>query len=339
MKRWVYGVPLLYMFLSLLPSCASTPPDNGANIKREYNIIDSHEHIYSMEEAYKLIQAMREQNVIRTVLVGSPKELFYNTGDESGFTDSEWNNNEILQISKRHPEVFYAFATFRPDDPRILEKLKAFLQNGGKGLKLYNGHINFHDKFHTRLDAPHLMEVYEYCEKNRIPIIFHANARLYWPELKNVLDKYPNLVVNLPHFCMSLIDLNRMEEIFNNYPNVYTDVSLGHYRFAYPALQYVSDRWQTYRDFILKYRSRFLFATDMVFSPHTGYDVEYASLMISGYRDFLEKRRYTNILIDEYLMSINQLKTKDNGYFNGLELDVVTLRYIYEENPKRFLGQ
>jgi len=182
------------------------------------------------------------------------------------------------------------------------------------------------------------MELYGYCEKERVPIVFHANARLYWAELKHVLDTYPNLVVNLAHFCMALIDPERIQEIFDNYPHVYADISFGAAEYAYPAFCWVAERRAQYRAFVLRYKERFLFATDMVLTDNPAMDKDYAAAMFRGYRDFLEKDRYTNILIKEYLDTEGKKEQAAEGFLRGLQLDRETLRYIYELNPKRFLG-
>lgn len=307
------------------------------SLSRQYQIIDAHEHIKSRADAYKYLKAMDEQNVQAMMLVASPQDVLDSANVEI-FGDPEGNNEELLAIVRKHPDRFYAFATFRPDDKDMLAKLKRFLDAGGTGLKLYNGHVNYYDKFAIRLDAPHMLEVFAFCEKNSVPVIFHANARFYWDELKNILDAYPELIVNLPHYCMALIEPERMREIFERYPNTYSDISLGYYEFAYPALEYISERWQAYRDFVREYKDRFLFAADMVLTDAEATDTEYVALMIDGYRDFLEKKHYTNIVIDEYLVGRDLSKTKRNGYFYGLALDADTLSYIYEYNPKRFLG-
>jgi predicted TIM-barrel fold metal-dependent hydrolase len=318
----------------------SPPVSDQRDITGAFEIIDVHEHVQSQKGAHMFRQAMEEQNIGSMILVASPEELFHSMAvREDGFTHPELNNRELLKISQEKGDVFFAFGTFSPDDHEMLEKLKRFMEHGGTGLKLYNGHVNFYDKFDSKLDAPHLMEVYAYCEENRIPIIFHANARFYWDEIKRVLDAYPNLVVNLPHYCMALINLDRIREIFDNYPNVYSDISLGHSEFAYPALEYVSDRWQTYREFIQEYKTRFLFAADMVLTDDAAVDVQYISRMISGYREFLEQEKYTNILIEEYLSSSGEVKAGGKVYFNGLQLDADTLRHIYEINPANFLAQ
>jgi len=304
-----------------------------------YRIIDTHEHIQSRQEAQKLLAAMDREGIECIVLVGSPTELLFGgNADGLRFVNPEQNNEELLVIVRNFPGRFFAFATYSPKDVDVLGKFRDFLQRGGTGLKLYVGHYLYHDQLGVPLDAPHLMELYAFCERQHVPIVFHANARFYWKELKRVLDAYPNLVVNLAHFCMSLIDLERIREIFDCYPNVYADVSFGAAEFAYPAFRWVAERNDQYRTFIQRYKDRFLFGTDMVLTEHPSMDESYAVKMFRAYRSFLEKDRYTNILIEEYLETLGGEERGLERVLRGLELDPDTLRHIYECNPRRFLG-
>ncbi|MEN8141254.1 MAG: amidohydrolase family protein [Thermodesulfobacteriota bacterium] len=303
-------------------------------------IIDVHEHILSRQQAERFQLAAQKHRLAAIGLVASPKEVLFSMADEKGaFTDAGWNNNELLQISTAAgPGRFHAFATFSPADHDILPKLKRFINRGGRGMKLYNGHYRFHDMFNIPLDAPHLMPVYRYCEENSIPITYHVNSRYYWTELQHVLDTFPHLVVNLPHFCMSLVDLDRIAEIFNKYPNVYSDISCGEGELAYTTLAYISRYWQLYRELIVTYKTRFLFAADMVISADPEKDAHYVEEVIRNYRQLLESDQYSGILLDRYLAKRAIKKTPANSVFNGLQLDQETLRMIYGENPKRFLG-
>ena len=320
-------------------SVANTSEYGFASNKKLYDIINVHEHIQDKNQAYKYSKVIKINTINSIVLVGSPKEVLVEMDeDKMRFTDSERNNNELLEISRNAPGMFYPFATYSPDDIHIVEKLKVFLKNGGHGLKLYNGHYRFYDIFKIRLDAPHMMEAFAYCEKNRVPIIFHVNSRYYWLELKNILDTYPNLIVNLPHFCMSLIDLDRIAQILNTYPNVYTDMSCGEGELAYTTLKYISRYWNLYRGLIQTYKDRFLFATDMVLTNDPGKDENYVKEVFACYRKMLEDKTYTGILIDQYLENNQVVKTKENSLFNGLQLDTDTMQHIYEINPKNFLG-
>ncbi|MCP3876513.1 MAG: amidohydrolase [Desulfobacteraceae bacterium] len=314
-------------------------PGHAQEKIRQYRIIDVHEHIQDKWQALKYFTAIKNNSISSIVLVGSPDQVLFEPKDGlTGFTGFEKNNSELLEISKMYPGKFHAFASFSPDDERMLEKLKSFLKRGGKGLKLYNGHYWFYDFYQIPLDAPHMMPVFEWCEKNRVPIIFHANARYYWPQLKHILDTYPELIVNLPHFCMSLIDLDRIATIFNSYPNVYSDISCGEGELAYTTLEYISRYWELYRGLIKTYKDRFLFGTDMVLTHAPEKDENYVTNVFVCYRKMLENKTYTGVLIDQYLEDNQIVKTKENSLFNGLQLDTDTLDHLYEINSKNFLG-
>ena len=302
-------------------------------------IIDVHEHILSHRQAVLFKPAIARHNLAAIGLVASPREVLFEIEEEKArFTAAAENNRELLRISATAPELFFAFATFSPADRDIVPKLQRFVAAGGKGLKLYNGHYRFYDIFSIPLDAPHLMPVYRYCAANRIPITYHVNSRYYWKELKHILDTFPNLVVNLPHFCMSLVNLDRIAEIFNSYPHVYTDISCGEGELAYTTLAYISRYRDLYRELIETYPSRFLFAADMALTAAPEKDAAYVDEVITCYRHLMESDRYTGVLIERYLKAKGIAKTPANSIFKGLRLNRKTLQLIYLENPKRFLG-
>ena len=125
---------------------------------------------------------------------------------------------------------------------------------------------------------------------------------------------------------------------FDSYENVYADISCGEGELAYESLEYISRYWQLYRELIQVYKTRFLFATDMVITEKPRKDGNYVTKVVGGYRRFLEDETYTSILIDSCLEDMTIEKTEKNSVFNGLQLDEDTLQHIYEINPRRFLG-
>ncbi len=330
----------LFIFLaSAIPSFAiSSHKTQLSSGEPQYAIIDTHEHIQDRYQAKKYTRAMNAHNVVSIILVASPKEVLDNVDPtKDGFTNSEWNNSELLEIIKDAPDTFYAFATYSPRDTNIVAQLKKFIDHGGTGLKLYNGHYAYYDAFSIPLDAKHLLPVYAYCEKNHIPIVLHANTRYYWEELQRVLDTYPALIVNLAHFCMSIVDLDRIAEIFNTYENVYSDISCGEGELAYTSLAYLSRYSELFREFVQTYKTRFLFGTDTVLTDNTKKDSVYVEGVFACYRDMLERKYYTGNLITGYLKDKRIAETRENSMFNGLHLDADTLRHIYEINPAKFL--
>ena len=332
-------------FTSLTPVTESYPQTDEeeyetTETKRQFNIIDVHEHIRSYPVVEKYWPARKKHNIKGMVLVGSPKEtlgLMINS-KHKWFTKPDINNKVVLKLARDYPGEFYPFVTFSPDDEDQVEKLKSFVKEGAMGVKLYNGHSNFYEKMEIPLTAPHLMKLYAHCEKNEIPMIFHVNLNKYWDEFIEVLDAHPKLKVNIPHYGLLLRKLSKVEHILKTYPNTYFDVSFGHFYFAYIGMKRISRMSKRMRRFVKKYQNRFLFGVDIVLTNNPEKSKEYVTEMIQAYRNVLEKKRYTSTIIDQYFSFIRKKKTRKNGWLKGLNLDDETLRMIYEENPKRFIG-
>jgi len=315
------NLAILLLLILFVYGCTSNIIDD---IPLGGDIINSHEHIQSIKEAEKFIEAMDKAGISKTFLVGSPRSTVY--GGE-GFSDYDKNNQEILTIKAKYPDKFEVLCTIDPRDGQKLEKLKDCIKNGSKGLKLYNGHYAlFYDELGP-LNRTEMDEVYDYSEKNNIPILFHVNVgkENLLEEFEAILKKYPNLVINCPHFCLSSIKLSRLKYLFDTYPNVYTDVSFGF--FVQAGLERISENTTKYAQLIEQYKDRLMFGTDMVVTSNKRKTVDWIYNLTICYRDMLEKKKYKCNVGNEI-----------NGEFNGLNLDKKTLKIIYDDVPKRFLN-
>jgi len=284
-----------------------------------FEIINAHEHFQSFANVPKFLEAMRRNEVAKTVIVGSPEATIL-TG-RTGFFGEEKYNEEVLKIAQTYPEHFIVFPTINPHDPGKLEKLKQYLQRGGRGLKLYSGHSFFHD---LALDDPSLLPVYEYCEKNRVPILFHVNAGSYQKEFENVLRKFPRLKVICPHFCLSTIASERFEQLMDRHPNLYTDASFGYLDFLKEALRRISKNPKKFRRLFVKYQDRILFGTDMVVTSAKYKTADWLAQVTRAYRDVLEKEEY-----EFFAFPGEKLR--------GLALDRRVLEKVYRKNFERFM--
>lgn len=247
-------------------------------------IINAHEHLDSRESAERYLVSAKNLGIRHTVLLGSPKATL--EPGLNGFQHAEENNELILQLAKENPKSFSAFPTLDPLDPQKLEKLKGYTARGARGLKLYGGHQFFH---RSSLDDAAMLPVYDYCEKNRIPVVFHVNAALYLAEFESVLQKFPKLKVICPHYCLSTIRTDRFSRLMDLYPNLYTDTSFGFVEYFKEALLRFSKRAQTYRELMLRYQDRILFGLDLVVTREPYKTQPWMEGMIRGYRDVLER--------------------------------------------------
>ncbi|HXV28211.1 MAG TPA: amidohydrolase family protein [bacterium] len=306
---------LLGLFVFLLSPASAR---SGGRRSPQFKIMNAHEHIQSLQEVPKFLEAMDRNDIMTTVILGSSESTF--VMGRKRFKKWEENNLEILKIAKAYPGRFIAFPTLDVEDPGKLEKLKSYLNMGGRGLKLYSGNTFFHTR---PLDDPSMMPVYEYCEKNGVPILFHVNPGYFQKEFELVLKQFPGLKVICPHYCLSTIKSERFEYLMETYPGLYTDTSFGYMDFLTAAIKRFSKNPEKFRNLATKYQDRILFGTDVVVTNESAKTVDWLTQVVRVYRDMLEKKTYTFFALP-------------GETFNGLNLDPKILRKIYRDNYIRF---
>lgn len=329
------------------------------------NIIDTHEHIENIDKVPLLLQADDKSKIGKTVLVASPLETLTLNGSKS-FTKYRENFNDILEIIKTYPDRFIPFCTINPMDTDALEYLKDCIKLGGKGLKLYNGHSYYYDIFNMPLNSASMMPIYAFAEENSLPVLYHVNIANYGNELENVLKKYPDLVVSVPHFMVSSTNLDKVGRLFDLYPNLYTDVSFGSPQFFAAGFRRISDNADKYIDFMNKYQDRILFGTDMVITETMGKDEKFMKDTLMCYRNMLEKKNFTCGPVNDYYKKESEkniklyegCKPKEGAFcatrkekmqsftgwyeetknLKGLDLNPEILQKIYIDNALKFLS-
>lgn len=303
-------------------------------------IINIHEHIHWSSAAERWLEAMELCGVSATVMVGSPEATFL-LSSPPGFNNYSENNKLLLYLEEEHDSKILAFPTIDPRDPSKLSELKNYIKKGAVGLKLYSGHTGeiFPEPKTTLyeylgpLNRTDMYEVYDYCERNHIPIIWHIKLKwdYMFDETKAVLKDFPNLIVNIPHFGVLGDNVTRLGQLMDDYSGVYTDISFG--GFAHVHLPKVSENIEEYREFVIKYHDRVMFGTDMVVTNNVRKTVPWIVNLTMGYRHMMEKNEY----------HINVPNITGEGYdFNetlkGFGLSQAILNEIYFENPIRFLS-
>lgn len=285
----------------------------------QFQIINAHEHIESQKAAETYQAAAREQGIVHTVILGSPEAAL--VPGKQGFLKADENNRQMLELAHRSPLDYSVFVTIDPEDPAKLTKLKNYIRLGAKGLKLYSGHSAYHRR---PLDDPAMLPIFEFCEKESLPIVFHVNPALYQREFENILNQYPKLKVVCPHYCLSTIRWDRLQGLMDRYPNLYTDTSFGFAEYLKEALIRFSANPARYRELIARYQDRILFGLDLVVNGERYKDRQWLDSMIGAYRAILEKEEFTFIDLPGITL-------------HGLSLDRVILRKIYFANFQRFM--
>jgi len=205
---------------------------------------------------------------------------------------------------------------------------------GAAGLKLYNGHSNFHDR---PLDDESMLPVYAYCQETGLPICWHVNLVSYGDEFMRVLAKYPNLRLIIPHFGVTFFHPRQkpfrdFQALLDAYPNIYTDTSFGTRQILVSGLEAVSKDPDVFREFFRKYSDRILFGTDMVITANKEKSAEWIEAVIRACRDVLEKDTYHFYMGAKGSPYADKGANNVYGAYRGLALSDEILRKVYETN-------
>ena len=331
----------LPLWIDNLPSSQISEISEEIRERRSgFNIINAHEHVQSEENIPILRKAMEDCQVEKMVMLGTSDFTFF-LDPEYGFTGYDENNETIVEISNKYPDVFAALVTMDPRDEEKLEKLKKYLDAGAAGVKLYNGHGSFYDMFFSMpLDDPGMMEVYEYCEQEGIPILHHINTGRFLTEMEHVLQEFPDLVQVVPHYMLSSSNLSRLTHLMREYPQLYTDISFGHPDFLVAGFGRISNNYLAFREFMKNYRDRITYGTDLVVTTYKAKTRAYIDDVHLAYMNLLEKDEFTLPASIYRMMSSNARKNVDQErVYRGLELDDETLSMIYHENAMKLFFQ
>jgi len=262
-------------------------------------ICNAHEHLQSSREVPDLLRLMDQHGIAETVVVGSGDVTIFQRWSMS-FTNYHERNLDLLKGAKAHCDRVYIFPCLNPLDENNLALMDNYFSLGARGIKLYYGLATTHagGPWHSvPLDYEGMLPVFEFCQSNSLPVLFHANRVSYFDELLGLLTKFPRLRICIPHLMVSSRTPHRLkmvEAVLNNFPNVFTDNSHGRENLLLPVAQNFSRRSDLFRQFFTKYSDRIMWGTDLVLSRHKfDHMGAYLDRMVQWYKDLTDSDGYT----------------------------------------------
>ncbi len=193
---------------------------------------------------------------------------------------------ELAGLDSRAPWMFYP--DVREPNLALVRRAKEL---GACGLKLHSKELMCGDAPYESWDSPAWQEIFAWLEQAGMPVLWHVTQRVsYSPyhgggynpyfsegakkgvhvtnemlleQLCRVLAAYPGLNIVGAH--QLYVSNDRLAELFDKYPNLYVDSSVGYFVRWCDQL-YKPDRKKHY-DFFLRYPDRILFGTDTSLTP------------------------------------------------------------------------
>lgn len=110
---------------------------------RDFPVVNAHDHLFSRKYLDKYLDAAEQTGVASTLFVASSDYTLMGAGHDQAKGNHE-NTLEILAAAKEHPGKIIPFCAIHPDDPQKLDRIKEYVAQGARGLKLYTGHGYFY---------------------------------------------------------------------------------------------------------------------------------------------------------------------------------------------------
>ena len=189
-------------------------------------------------------------------------EGFHNLGDPL-FNEAD----DLLQFTRQNGDMLFPMLDTRMLNGDVQSFLQKHVQRGFRGIKglyLADDSNDLHlssvpDTFGISLKQyqQREWEIFAFAEANELPVLYHMDARLYGDVMRAILDDFPRLRINFPHFG---IGRKAFAKILDSYPNVFTDI-------AY-MLPHIQANPASYTDFISHYQDQICFGSDaLIYQP------------------------------------------------------------------------
>ncbi len=189
-------------------------------------------------------------------------EGFDNLGDPL-FNEAD----DLLKFTQQTGDMLFPMLDTRMLNSDVQSFIQDHLQRGFRGIKgLYLADdandlrvTSVPDTFGISLEQYHKREweIFAFAEAHDLPVLYHMDANRYGDTMRAILDDFPHLRINFPHFG---IGRKAFRKILDTYPNVYTDIA-----YMFPHIQGNPD---SYSDFISHYPDRVCFGSDaLIYQP------------------------------------------------------------------------
>ncbi|HZV81380.1 MAG TPA: amidohydrolase family protein, partial [Geobacteraceae bacterium] len=172
---------------------------------------------------------------------------------------------ELLMVTEQSDQAVLPFVDTRCLWGEVPQLLKTYCRRGFTGIKgIYLaddgndiGVPGVPELFGITVEQYHQREweIFAFAQANDLPVLYHMDARRYGEVMRALLEDFPMVRVNFPHFGISRKALGG---ILDRYPNVYTDMA--------NMLSHMQRDRESYRDFIMHYPDRVCFASDAFLS-------------------------------------------------------------------------
>lgn len=289
--------------------------------------IDGRVTITSLADAATLIPLAAEERIEKMVLSAPDSEF----GNPLPTALSPSALNEVMfAAAQKYPQQFIPFPILYLFAEDRLIALNTLIASGAKGITLR------HDgRPELAIDDPSLEPVYTQIAAHRLPVLLSINPQTEIAALDRLLNAHPALTVICSHLCGLTFNLDRVSSLLAAHPNFYTDFSFSESELEKNILKF-SQNPASLRSLLLKYPTRFIFATGTQATTAALADRTKLPGIFIGYRRLFEKAHYDFPLL-AHRWKNRGIRLAADGGLNGLFLPLDILAKLYSGNVNHLI--
>ncbi len=280
-------------------------------MKFNRKVVDSHWHAYPWfdengKDFYTVIDRYQENLGLACLNICSIP-VYHNLGPAQ---------NVLAALYKLHNPTAYAYGGLvytdkpvsfpQPEGFDMLTQYNELMEIGFDGIKMLETKPAEQKEYQVKVKDDYFEEFFAACEKNGTHMIWHvADPDTFWdinkiPErfiergwfygdgtymsleemygqVYDILERHPKLAVTFAHFFFLSEHPEKLEKLFEKYPNVSIDITPGGEMYA--AFR---ENYEFYKGFFEKYSDRILFGTDASFTKNDLFD-HYTNIVAQVY--------------------------------------------------------
>ena len=310
------------------------------------NVIDGHIHMHRWYDKEKNIDFLHGLEEYRKTCGLKYIALAPLPSGNAIPVSRDVSNNIICAFYKiANPNTFsyggYIYPSYPANENEMVgmdlkTQYKELMEIGFDGVKMLEGKPNLYMRVGNPLDSEFFDSAFEEMEKNGNYVLMHArDPECFWTEptkeriekkwfygngefpsfeelfiqVENILKKHPKLNLCLAHFFFSASYPEKLEKLFDTYPNLTVDITPG-------GEMYIDfdKRPEYFHKFFTKYADRIIFGTDMDFPV------------------FLEAGIWLCDRVYRFLATDETLDSFDDHALTGIKIEREALQKIFSSN-------
>ncbi|MFX0084377.1 MAG: amidohydrolase family protein [Candidatus Hodarchaeota archaeon] len=315
-------------------------PLNGIEDKGNYDIFDSHVHIWGQRYFNEYFEYIKKFGVERILGIGDGdlKRKFESKGiaDNIVFCESlssydflKFNSHKLQnQIDKAHTnEISHLKIFFGPIFLFFIRNKNPFRINDDRLDPVYS-HIEDYDlTVLMHVADPDISYAKKYRNTQRYGL---KNDRIN--DFSNILDKFPKITMISAHLGSLPENLTKLSELLDKHPQLYVDTASTRW-----MIRELGKDVKQSKEWFEKYQDRILFGSDL-----GNVELNLKFLLSKHRREFFWGSRYWSqrLFWETSDQALLPFKDKDNSEWttiNGLNLSKPTLKKIYYKNAMNLL--